>query len=103
MIEHLRKEHGWTLTQNEIPEAFQHSYEWRQKGWVCVSCGQGIGNWHDNRDNVETHFKICTAKLQASFKRMSVEELGRKGAREDGDLENEWPLHDDQDYQSNWL
>jgi len=80
------------------------SYERQQRGWVCSSCGEDIGNWHDNRDNIEKHYKICTGRLQASFKRMSVEELGRDGARKNEHMENDWPLLSDQDHQGyEWL
>ena len=80
------------------------SYERQQRGWVCSSCGEDIGNWHDNRDNIAAYYMICTAGLQASFKRMSVEELGIDGARKGGDVENEWPLLSGQEDQScKWL
>jgi hypothetical protein len=104
MKEHLEKVHNWSLKQSEIPEAFLHSYERQQRGWVCSSCGEDIGNWHDNRDNIAAHYMICTAGLQASFKGMSVEELGIDGARKGGDVENEWPLLSGQEDQScKWL
>jgi hypothetical protein len=104
MKEHLEKVHSWSLKQSEIPEAFLHSYERQQRGWVCSSCGEDIGSWHDNRDNVAAHYMICTARFQASFKRMSLEELGIDGARKDGDIEKEWPLLSGQADQScKWL
>jgi len=108
MKEHLEKVHSWSLKQNEIPKAFRHSYERQQRGWVCSSCGEYIGSWHDNRDNIAAHYMICTtestAELQASFKRMSVEEVGIDGARKGGDMEKGWPLLIGQEDQScNWL
>jgi hypothetical protein len=65
---------------------------------------EDIGNWCDNCDNIQKHCKICTGRLQASFKRMSVEELGRDGARKDEHMEKDWPLLSDQDRQCyEWL
>jgi hypothetical protein len=104
MKEHLEKVHNWSLKQSEIPEEFQHSYERQRRGWVCSSCGESIGSWHDNRDNIAAHYKICREGLQASFKRMSVEELGIDGARKRGDMEKEWPLLRGQEDQTcKWL
>jgi len=104
MKEHLEKVHNWSLKQGEIPEAFLRSYERQQRGWMCSSCGEDIGSWHDNRDNIAAHSMTCAAGLQASFKRMSVEELGIDETRKGGDMEKEWPLLSGQEYQnSKWL
>lgn len=87
MKEHLEKVHNWSLTVKGIPKAFRHSYKRQQNGWVCKACGDLLGNWHDDRDNIEGHETVCEAVLQASFKRMSVEEPGIVGARKGGDME----------------
>jgi hypothetical protein len=92
MKEHLEKVHNWSLRQSEIPEAFRHSYERQKRGWICRSCGEDVGNWHDNRENTAKHYMNCAAELRASFKRMSFEEPGMGGGRKSGDLEQEWPL-----------
>jgi hypothetical protein len=104
MKEHLEKKHSWSLRQSEIPEAFMYSYERQQRSWVCSSCGEDIGNWYDNRDNLTAHYMACTSGLQVSFKRMSVEELGIDGARNNGDMEKGWPLPSGQEDQGrNWF
>ncbi|PMD67651.1 uncharacterized protein K444DRAFT_606561 [Hyaloscypha bicolor E] len=59
MKEHLEKVHGWRLKQSEIPEEFRHSYEWQQRGWVCSYCWEDIGSWHDDRDKIAAHHRIC--------------------------------------------
>ena len=100
MKEHLEKVHNWSLKVNEIPKAFRHSYDWRQRGWICRACGRFIGDWHDNRGNIEGHEMICEGVLQASLKRMSVEEPGVGGARKGGDVEKWWPLPGGQEDQS---
>jgi hypothetical protein len=92
MKEHLEKVHNLSYKVNDIPKAFRRSYDRRQRGWVCKACGDPLGNWHDDRDNIEGHESICEAVLQASFKRMSVEEPGIGGARKGGDMEKGWPL-----------
>jgi len=103
MKEHLEKVHGSRLKQSEIPKEFLNSYEWQQRGWVCSSCGEYIGSWHDNRDNIAAHYLFCAAGLQASFKRMSVE-VGVDGAGKGEDTEKRWPLLRGQEDQScNWL
>jgi hypothetical protein len=104
MKEHLEKVHNWSLKVNEIPKAFGHSYDWRQEGWICRACGTFIGDWHDNRGSIEGHEMICEGVLQASFKRMSVEEPGVGGARKGGDMEKRWHLPGDQeDQSSDWV
>lgn len=99
MKEHLEKVHSWRLKQSEIPEEFRHSYEWQQRGWVCSYCREDIGSWHDDRDKIAAHHRICAAGLQASFKRMSIE-VGIDEAREGEDMEKGWSLLGGQEDQS---
>jgi hypothetical protein len=103
MKEHLEKVHNWSLKVNEMPKAFRQSYDWQQKGWICRACGEFIGDWHENRGNIEGH-EITCGVLQASFKRVSVEEPGVGGARKGGDMEKGWPLPGGQEDQiSDWV
>jgi hypothetical protein len=99
MKEHLEKVHGTRLKQSEIPKEFLNSYERQQRGWVCSSCGEYIGSWHDNRDNIAAHNLFCAAGLQASFKRMSVE-VGIDGERKGEETEKGWPLLSGEEDQS---
>jgi hypothetical protein len=94
MKEHLEKVHNWSLTVKGVPKAFRHKYDRWQRGWICSACGDPLGNWHDDRDNIEGHETICEAVLQASFKRMSVEEPGVGGTRRGGNMEKGWPPPD---------
>ena len=59
------------------------SYKLQLRGWSCESCGENLGNWHDNSARITAHSTSCTGQLTASVKRLSVEELG-SGKRVDG-------------------
>jgi hypothetical protein len=83
MKEHLERIHGWRLKQGDIPKSFLKSYERHQRGWICA-CGTILDSWHDNKDQIAAHSASCNEELQASFKRMSVEEFGKDGDRKGG-------------------
>lgn len=91
MKEHLEKAHGWKLKQSDIPKSFLKSYHRQRRGWIC-GCGTSVGSWHDNEDRIAAHYVSCTARLQASFRRMSMEEPGEEGYRKGGSPATDKPL-----------
>lgn len=55
---HLAAVHDLRWTKAEIPPSWQGEFDHDKYGWTCRLCGFNLGTWHDNADEIESHYKV---------------------------------------------